>query len=87
MGRLTPDGRAERIRAITALFDNAKKLTDLAALSGGGLSVSQIRIIADNLAAGLNDILDQEFEKGADYGSTNTLNYVKKNYELREIWD
>lgn len=81
------EGRAERVRAITTLFDNARTVTDLATLSGHQLTDIQIRNIADNLAAGLHNILDREFEQGANFGSTNTLNYMKKHYEIHYIWD
>lgn len=80
-------GRAERIRAITTLFDNAKKMSDLADSSRSLLTAEQVHILATQLKKSLNDILDQEFEQGADYGSTNTLHYMKKHYEIRDIWD
>lgn len=80
-------GRAERIRAITEAFDRVRLVTALADSSRSPLTAEQVLILATQLKKSLNDILDQEFEHGADHGSRLAAEYMMKNYEIHDTWD
>lgn len=77
-----PDGRTERFNDImdeihVAYLTTTHPYATLASAVAAG----------DRLRAALHRILDAEYEQGCGDGAENATSYIRKHYELREIWD
>lgn len=50
-------------------------------------TVASAEVAGDRLRKAIYRILDEEYMQGAEDGAEHATNYIRKNYELREIWD